>query len=172
MGETSFYYPSSVYCRQRLAAGDFGRVFYSRATTSTTWISGSTRRTSTAVARTGRRRLLPAHALPTHAVGNVLSGDRSARHARLLYRRSGRPWRRGCSTRRSASSTNDFSNATALFKLAGRQHHADQRDAPGRVPVAHPGVAAARVRHRGQLRAARDDDAVADQGGASRTSRR
>jgi len=29
MGETSYYYPSSVYCRQKLADGAFGRVFYS-----------------------------------------------------------------------------------------------------------------------------------------------
>src|SRR3954469_23868894 len=29
MGETSFYYPSSVYCRQKLAENAFGRVFYS-----------------------------------------------------------------------------------------------------------------------------------------------
>jgi predicted dehydrogenase len=29
IGETSYYYPSAIYCRQRVAAGDFGRVVYS-----------------------------------------------------------------------------------------------------------------------------------------------
>jgi predicted dehydrogenase len=28
MGETSYYYPAAVYGRARLAAGDFGRIFY------------------------------------------------------------------------------------------------------------------------------------------------
>ena len=28
MGETSYYYPSSMFCRQKLATGELGRVFY------------------------------------------------------------------------------------------------------------------------------------------------
>ena len=31
LGETSYYYPWVVYCRERYAAGDFGRVVYSEA---------------------------------------------------------------------------------------------------------------------------------------------
>lgn len=31
MGETSYYYPSTLYCRQRFQAGDFGRFAYAEA---------------------------------------------------------------------------------------------------------------------------------------------
>jgi predicted dehydrogenase len=31
LGETSYYYPSAIYCRQRHAAGDFGHIVYAEA---------------------------------------------------------------------------------------------------------------------------------------------
>ncbi len=31
IGETSYYYPCTIYCRERYASGDFGRVIYAEA---------------------------------------------------------------------------------------------------------------------------------------------
>ena len=58
---------------------------------------------------------------------------------------------------------NDFSNATALFELADGGVHADQRDAPGRLPVPPARVPVPLLRHGGQLRAARHGQRLAGQ---------
>ncbi len=117
MGETSFYYPSSVYCRQKLAAGEFGRVFYSEGDYvhdmdlgfySAYQYSGGDEWKATAS--------FPPMHYPTHAVGNVLSV--TGRHAVAVSCIGIKDDRGdGVFDREVSMFDNDISNATALFRM-------------------------------------------------------
>jgi predicted dehydrogenase len=117
MGETSYYYPSSVFCRNKLAAGEFGRVFYSEGDYvhdmdlgfyAAYQYSGGERWKETAS--------FPPMHYPTHAIGNVLSV--TGRHATAVSC-IGVPDDRGDGVFDTDVSQfdNDISNATALFRL-------------------------------------------------------
>lgn len=117
MGETSFYYPSSVYCRNKLAAGEFGRVFYSEGDYvhdmdlgfyAAYQYSGGDRWKETAS--------FPPMHYPTHAIGNVLSV--TGRHATAVSC-IGVPDDRddGVFDKDVSQFDNDLSNASALFRL-------------------------------------------------------
>ena len=165
MGETSFYYPSSVYCRQRLAAGDFGRVFYAEGD----YVHDMDLGFYAAYQYSGgedwkKTASFPPMLYPTHAVGNVLSvTGQHATHVSCIGVQDDRG--DGVFDKEISQFDNDFSQRDRALQARRRRHHADQRDAPRRLPVAHPRVAAARLRHRRQLRAARHHHALAEQAG-------
>lgn len=118
MGETSYYYPSSVFCRNKLAAGEFGRVFYAEGDYvhdmdlgfyTAYQYSGGALWKSTAS--------FPPMLYPTHAVGNALSvTGQHATHVSCV----GVPDDRGDGVFDKSVSMfdNDLSNASALFRLA------------------------------------------------------
>jgi len=117
MGETSYYYPSSVYCRQKLSAGEFGRIFYSEGDYvhdmdlgfyAAYQYSGGDRWKETAS--------FPPMHYPTHAIGNVLSV--TGRHAVAVSCIGVKDDRGdGVFDKQISQFDNDFSNATALFKM-------------------------------------------------------
>jgi predicted dehydrogenase len=118
MGETSYYNPATVYARDRLAAGDFGQVFYSEGDYvhdmdlgfyDAYRFSGGDNWKATA---SYPPMLYPTHAiggvlgaLPTHAVSVSCIGVRDQRDD-------------GVFDREVSMFGNDFSNATAMFELA------------------------------------------------------
>jgi predicted dehydrogenase len=118
MGETSYYYPSSIYCREKLAKGEFGRVFYSEGDYvhdmdlgfyAAYQYSGGEQWKSVAS--------FPPMLYPTHAVGNVLSvTGQHATHVSCIGVKDERG--DGVFDKDVSQFDNDFSNATALFKLA------------------------------------------------------
>lgn len=118
MGETSYYYPSSVYCREKLAKGEFGRVFYCEGDYvhdmdlgfyAAYQYSGGDQWKSVAS--------FPPMLYPTHAVGNVLSvTGQHATHVSCIGVKDDRG--DGVFDKEVSQFDNDFSNATALFKLA------------------------------------------------------
>lgn len=118
MGETSQYYPSSVFCRQKLAAGELGRVFYAEGDYvhdmdlgfyAAYQYSGGERWKETAS--------FPPMHYPTHAIGNVLSvTGQHATHVSCVGVRDERG--DGVFDRDVSLWQNDISNATALFRLA------------------------------------------------------
>jgi len=73
IGETSYYYPCTIYCRDRFARGDFGRWCMRRRSTTTT--SRTACRGGEVAAREGlgALRRLSAHVLPHHSVSMVVS---------------------------------------------------------------------------------------------------
>ena len=118
MGETSYYYPSSVYCRQKLADGEFGRVFYCEGD----YVHDMDLGFYAAYQYSGGDRWkevasFPPMLYPTHAVGNVLSvTGQHATHVSCIGVRDDRG--DGVFDKEVSQFDNDFSNATALFKLA------------------------------------------------------
>jgi predicted dehydrogenase len=118
MGETSYYYPSSVYCRDKLAKGEFGRVFYAEGDYvhdmdlgfyAAYQYSGGESWKATAS--------FPPMLYPTHAIGNVLSvTGQHATHVSCIGVQDDRG--DGVFDKEVSAFDNDFSNATALFKLA------------------------------------------------------
>jgi predicted dehydrogenase len=118
MGETSYYHPATVYARNRLADGSFGRVFYAEGDYvhdmdlgfyAAYQYSGGENWKATA---SYPPMLYPTHAiggvlgaLPTHAVSVSCIGVRDERGD-------------GVFDRTVSQFDNDFSNATALFELA------------------------------------------------------
>jgi predicted dehydrogenase len=118
MGETSYYNPATVYARQRLAAGDFGRVFYSEGDYvhdmdlgfyDAYRYSGGDRWRETAS--------YPPMLYPTHAIGGVLGAlPTYAVSVSCIGVRDTRG--DGVFDREISMFDNDFSNATALFELA------------------------------------------------------
>jgi predicted dehydrogenase len=117
MGETSFYYPAAVYARRRLAAGDFGRVFYAEGDYvhdmdlgfyAAYQYSGGEEWRETAS--------YPPLLYPTHAIGGVLSVLTS--HAVSVSAIGIKDERGdGVFDRKISRFDNDFSNASALFEL-------------------------------------------------------
>ena len=118
MGETSYYYPGPVYARQRLAAGDFGRIFYAEGDYvhdmdlgfyAAYQYSGGDRWKETAS--------YPPMLYPTHAIGGVLSVLSS--HAVSVSCIGVHDDKDdGVFDRRTSMFDNDFSNASALFELS------------------------------------------------------
>jgi predicted dehydrogenase len=120
MGETSFYNPAVVYARDRLAKGDFGRVFYSEGDYvhdmdlgfyDAYRYSGGEDWKATA---SYPPLLYPTHsiggvlgAIPTHAVSVSALGVQDQSHD-------------GVFDRSVSMFDNDVSNASALFELADR----------------------------------------------------
>ena len=117
MGETSFYYPSSVFCRQKFAAGDFGRVFYSEGD----YVHDMDLGFYSAYQYSGgddwkKTASFPPMHYPTHAIGNVLSV--TGRHAVAVSCIGVKDERGdGVFDKDVSMFDNDFSNATGLFKL-------------------------------------------------------
>ncbi len=118
MGETSYYNPATIYARQRLAAGDFGRVFYSEGDyvhdmdlgfyDAYRYSGGESWRETASY---------PPMLYPTHAIGGVLGALPT--HATSVSCIGVRDTRGdGVFDREISMFGNDFSNATALFALA------------------------------------------------------
>lgn len=119
MGETSYYNPATVYARKKLAAGEFGEVFYSEGDYvhdmdlgfyAAYQYSGGENWRATAS--------YPPMLYPTHSVGGVLGALESTYAVSVSC--LGVPDRRGDGVFDTAVSQfgNDLSNATALFELA------------------------------------------------------
>jgi predicted dehydrogenase len=74
IGETSYYYPSAIYCRQRHAAGNFGEIVYGEAEYYHDWDHGLY---SIAQTRGGERWLdhagAPPMYYPTHSTSMIVS---------------------------------------------------------------------------------------------------
>jgi predicted dehydrogenase len=118
MGETSYYNPATVFARQQLAAGKFGRVFYAEGD----YVHDMDLGFYDAYKYSGgadwkRTASYPPMLYPTHSIGGVLG-------AVPTYATSvsslGVPDDRGDGVfdREISQFDNDFSNATALFELA------------------------------------------------------
>jgi predicted dehydrogenase len=118
MGETSYYYPSSVFCRDKLAKGEFGRVFYAEGDYvhdmdlgfyAAYQYSGGDSWKETAS--------FPPMLYPTHAVGNALSvTGLHATHVSCIGVADDRG--DGVFDKNVSMFDNDISNASALFRLS------------------------------------------------------
>ncbi|TFD91695.1 Gfo/Idh/MocA family oxidoreductase [Cryobacterium lactosi] len=119
MGETSFYNPAAVYARNQVAAGKFGRIFYAEGDYvhdmdlgfySAYQYSGGENWKATAS--------YPPMLYPTHSIGGVLGVVPT--HATSVSCIGVRDDRGdGVFDKEVSMFDNDFSNATALFELAG-----------------------------------------------------
>ena len=118
MGETSYYNPATVFARQKAAAGEFGRIFYSEGDYvhamdlgfyAAYQFSGGDNWKATAS--------YPPMLYPTHSVGGVLGAIGSYAVSVSCL---GVPDQRGDGVFDKAVSQfdNDLSNASALFELA------------------------------------------------------
>jgi predicted dehydrogenase len=118
MGETSYYHPATVFAREKLSGGAFGRVFYAEGDYvhdmdlgfyAAYQYSGGENWKATAS--------YPPMLYPTHAIGGVLGA--LATHAVSVSCIGVRDERGdGVFDREISQFGNDFSNATALFELA------------------------------------------------------
>jgi predicted dehydrogenase len=118
MGETSYYYPSSVFCRDKLAKGEFGRVFYAEGDyvhdmdlgfyAAYQYSGGADWKTTAS---------FPPMLYPTHAVGNVLSvTGLHATHVSCVGVTDDRG--DGVFDKTISRFGNDISNASALYTLS------------------------------------------------------
>lgn len=118
LGETSYYYPVTLYCRERLARGDFGSFVYGEAEylhdmshgfyEAYMWSNGDAWKKFAS---------FPPMLYPTHTVSMVVcaTNTRLTRVSCLGYRdRAGD----GVFDRSVSVWGNDFSNMTALFRTA------------------------------------------------------
>ena len=119
MGETSYYNPATVYARRRRAEGAFGRIFYAEGD----YVHDMDLGFYEAYQYSGgaewkRTASYPPMLYPTHSVGGVLGAIGG--HA-VSVSCIGVPDERGDGVfdRGVSMFGNDFSNATALFELAG-----------------------------------------------------
>lgn len=118
VGETSYYYPCTIYCRSRFEKGDFGHVVYSEAEYYHDYLHGSY---DVAKWRHGseweKYYGMPPMLYPTHSVSMVVSvtGARAThvcgmgfadRHEDNLYAREDNVWK------------NPFSNETILCRMS------------------------------------------------------
>jgi predicted dehydrogenase len=118
LGETSYYYPAVLYCRQRHAEGDFGQIVYGEAEYYHDWDHGL----YDVMRRRGGDRWKetaggpPMH-YPTHSTSEIISVTGATmthvscqgfvdRHPDGLYGPQANRW------------DNPFSNQTALFRLS------------------------------------------------------
>lgn len=118
MGETSYYNPATVFARKRIADGSFGRLFYAEGDYihdmdlgfyEAYRYSGGENWKSTAS--------FPPMLYPTHSIGGVLGAwDTYATAVSCIGVTDDRG--DGVFDREVSRFDNDFSNATALFKLA------------------------------------------------------
>lgn len=118
MGETSYYNPAVVWARQKIAAGDFGRVFYSEGD----YVHDMDNGFYTAYQFSGgsdwkKTASYPPMLYPTHAIGGVLGAVPS--HA-VSVSCLGVPDDRGDGVFDKSVSMfgNDLSNMSAHFELA------------------------------------------------------
>ena len=117
MGETSYYNPAVVWARERVAAGDFGRVFYAEGD----YVHDMDNGFYAAYQYSGgadwkRTASFPPMLYPTHAVGGVLGALRrhvvSVSCLGVVDDRGD-----GVFDRDVSAFGNDFSNMSALFEL-------------------------------------------------------
>lgn len=117
-GETSYYYPGTIYCRNRFRNGDFGKVFYGEGA----YIHDMSHGFYDAFQRSGgehwkRVAGFPPMYYPTHSVSMILSVTGAyATHVSCLgyvdededgiFREGGNLW------------DNPYSNQTALFRMS------------------------------------------------------
>ncbi|WP_116951782.1 Gfo/Idh/MocA family protein [Jiangella endophytica] len=119
MGETSYYNPITVLARRKLAEGAFGRVFYAEGD----YVHDMDHGFYDAYAYSGgedwkRTASYPPLLYPTHAIGGVLGAwDAHAVSVSAIGIPDTR--RDGVFDRTVSMFDNDFSNATALFEMAG-----------------------------------------------------
>lgn len=119
MGETSYYNPATVYARQRRAEGSFGRIFYAEGD----YVHDMDLGFYDAYQFSGgpewkRTASYPPMLYPTHSVGGVIGAIGS--HAVSVSCIGVRDDRGdGVFDREVSMFDNDFSNASALFELAG-----------------------------------------------------
>jgi predicted dehydrogenase len=118
MGETSYYNPATVYARERLAAGRFGRIFYAEGD----YVHDMDLGFYDAYAYSGgpewkRTASYPPMLYPTHSIGGVLGAIPG--HATSVSCIGVQDDRGdGVFDREISMFRNDFSNATALFELS------------------------------------------------------
>lgn len=119
MGETSYYNPATIYARQRVAEGAFGRIFYAEGDYvhdmdhgfyDAYKFSGGEQWKQTAS--------YPPMLYPTHSMGGVLGaiGGRAVSVSCVGVQDDVND---GVFDKDVSQFDNDFSNATALFELAG-----------------------------------------------------
>ncbi|HWT34218.1 MAG TPA: Gfo/Idh/MocA family oxidoreductase [Microbacterium sp.] len=119
MGETSYYNPATIYARTRAADGAFGRIFYAEGD----YVHDMDLGFYAAYQYSGgedwqRTASYPPMLYPTHSVGGVLGAIGG--HAVSVSCIGVRDDRGdGVFDREVSMFDNDFSNATALFELAG-----------------------------------------------------
>lgn len=119
MGETSYYNPATVFARRKVAAGEFGRLFYGEGDYvhdmdlgfyEAYQYSGGENWKATAS--------YPPLLYPTHSIGGVLGAwDTHATSVSAIGVVDQRG--DGVFDRAVSQFDNDYSNATALFELAG-----------------------------------------------------
>jgi predicted dehydrogenase len=117
MGETSHYNPAAVFARQKLAAGAFGRIFYSEGD----YVHDISQFRS--FARSGGPdwksfASFPPMAYPTHAIGGVLSVLPSHVVSVSCIGVHDSGYEDGIYDRQLSAFGNDFSNESALFELS------------------------------------------------------
>lgn len=119
MGETSYYNPATIYARNQVAAGKFGRVFYAEGD----YVHDMDLGFYEAYQYSGgtdwkRTASYPPMLYPTHSIGGVLGAIPTyATSVSCIGVRDDRG--DGVFDTEVSMFGNDFSNATALFELAG-----------------------------------------------------
>ncbi|MBO1269764.1 Gfo/Idh/MocA family protein [Arthrobacter cavernae] len=119
MGETSYYNPATIYARQQKDAGAFGRIFYAEGD----YVHDMDLGFYAAYQYSGgddwqKTASYPPMLYPTHSLGGVLGGIGS--HATSVSCIGVRDQRGdGVFDKDVSMFDNDFSNATALFEMAG-----------------------------------------------------
>jgi len=118
LGETSYYYPSIIYCRERYARGDFGRFIYGEGE----YLHDMTHGFYAAYERSGgsewkKTASFPPMLYPTHSVSLIVSvtGARFTDVSCLGYADSGDD---GVFLPEVSMWRNNFSNETALFRTS------------------------------------------------------
>ncbi|HEU5314733.1 MAG TPA: Gfo/Idh/MocA family oxidoreductase, partial [Chloroflexota bacterium] len=118
LGETSYYYPSAIYCRQRHAAGDFGHVVYAEAEYFHDWDHGlypiAKRRGGEEWLRWAGK---PPMLYPTHSCGFVISVT-GARMTHVSCHGFVDRKDDGIYVAEANDYANVFSNQSALFKMS------------------------------------------------------
>ena len=118
MGETSYYNPATVFAREKVASGEFGRIFYAEGD----YVHDMDLGFYDAYRYSGgddwkRTASYPPMLYPTHAIGGVLGAwTTHAVSVSCIGIRDDRG--DGVFDREVSQFDNDFSNASALFEMA------------------------------------------------------
>jgi hypothetical protein len=117
-GETSYYYPSALYCRERYARGDFGRFVYGEGEYTHDFSHGSYSGYQRSGPEWKRLASFPPMFYPTHSTSMILSviGGRFT-HVSCMGQVDAED--DGIFRKESSAWQNDFSNETALFRTSG-----------------------------------------------------
>lgn len=116
LGETSYYYPAALYCRERFAHGDFGSFVYGEAEYLHDMSHGFNDVFMWAHGDDWKRfASFPPMLYPTHSVSMIVStmNERLTRVSCLGYQDREND---GVFSRKVSTWGNDFSNETALFR--------------------------------------------------------